>query len=216
MAKQADAFPTTSTPTELPEAERLAIEAEIERHLSAADTLIAALDRAQGDVDFEDGGDDLEDGADDEPSLGWTGDIDQDRALKGCAHSPSGPEPIIVDAEYEHDGSEPSLGSLGSGYNAESFDQERWAVGNCTDLEEEHDGREPGGDDEPSLGWTTSGVGGRAEDLEEDASSEGPHDLPTLKPRRRRRKCAIDLLREARCETLDGLERVTGISDRTR
>jgi hypothetical protein len=49
------------------------IEAEIEKHLSAADALIALLDRADGDPDLcaseHDG---REPDADDEPSLGWT------------------------------------------------------------------------------------------------------------------------------------------------
>ena len=39
--------------------------------------------------------------------------------------------------------------------------QSEWAKGPGDDLEDEHDGREPhGGDDEPSLGWTSTGSTG--------------------------------------------------------
>jgi hypothetical protein len=37
-----------------------------------------------------------------------------------------------------------------------------------TELEDEHDGREPDQDGEPSLGWTGSGVFGRGDDTELD------------------------------------------------
>ncbi len=41
-------------------------------------------------------------------------------------------------------------------------------MGYGNDLEDEHDGGEPGEDEEPSLGWTTSGVLGSLYDREQD------------------------------------------------
>jgi hypothetical protein len=73
----------------------------------------------------------------------------------------------------EHDGCEPdedfepSLGSLGSGWDCEAFNQAKWANGLGADLEDEHDGREPDVDDEPSLGWTISGDWGGSDDREQ-------------------------------------------------
>lgn len=49
-----------------------------------------------------------------------------------------------------------------------SGDQTFWASSGAHDLEDEHDGAEPGEDDEPSLGWTTSGVLGSVSDYERD------------------------------------------------
>jgi hypothetical protein len=54
-----------------------------------------------------------------------------------------------VDEDLEPEDDEPSLGSVDDYYGTAS--QERWVVGCCADLEEEHDGREPEVD-EPSLG----------------------------------------------------------------
>ncbi|WP_028136325.1 hypothetical protein [Bradyrhizobium japonicum] len=60
---------------------------------------------------------------------------------------------------------EPSLGSIErhpSVYGPDgrnwTGDQIAWAASGTKDLEDEHDGAEPGEDDEPWLGWTTSGV----------------------------------------------------------
>jgi hypothetical protein len=63
----------TSEPIELSTPARERIEAEIDRHLSAADALIALLNRADGDPDLEPDHD-REPDTDDEPSLGWTVD----------------------------------------------------------------------------------------------------------------------------------------------
>jgi len=63
---------------------------------------------------------------------------------------------------------EPSLGSVGPN---EWHNQERWAVGNLTDLENEHDGREPDVDDEPSLCGVTVTPGDGGRDLEADLGS---------------------------------------------
>jgi hypothetical protein len=61
---------------------------------------------------------------------------------------------------------EPSLGSLRSSGGT----QNSWAGGRGDDLEEEHDGREDGEDDEPSIGVC---YGGEV-DLEDDRSDEEP------------------------------------------
>ncbi|AMA60071.1 hypothetical protein [Bradyrhizobium sp. CCGE-LA001] len=70
------------------------------------------------------------------------------------------------DVEADDSDDEPSLGSLErhpslyevvDGRNW-TGDQTAWAAGGAQDLEDEHDGAEPGEDEEPSLGWTTSGV----------------------------------------------------------
>src|SRR5689334_12991830 len=81
-----------------------------------------------------------------------------------------------ISADLEDEGeSEPSLGSIErhrSCYGADgrdwSGDQTAWAAGGTQDLEDEHDGAEPSEDDEPSLGWTTSGVLGGLSDCEQD------------------------------------------------
>jgi hypothetical protein len=73
------------------------------------------------------------------------------------------------DEGAEHDGREPSLGSLDS-----MIDQTRWAHGdNSMDgLEQEHDGREP------SLGWQNTGSQGRliggGDDREEEHDGREP------------------------------------------
>jgi hypothetical protein len=103
--------------------------------------------------DFEDEHDGREDGGDDEPSedpepeLGWTADVDQARASRGLTTAG-----LHHHGEAEHDGGEPSLGSVGSGNPGTP--QEFWAAGARGDLEDEHDGREPDVEDEALLGWT--------------------------------------------------------------
>lgn len=75
-------------------------------------------------------------------------------------------DPAEDDDPAENDlDDEPSLGSIErhpSCYGPDgrnwSGDQSSWAAGGNKDLEDEHDGAEPGEDEEPSLGWTTSGV----------------------------------------------------------
>ena len=75
----------------------------------------------------------------------------------------------------EDEESEPDEPSLGGSASSEWSNQEGWAwqpavmsTRKGTDLEDEHDGAEPGDDDEPSLGWTTSGVLGEINDRELD------------------------------------------------
>jgi hypothetical protein len=75
-------------------------------------------------------------------------------------------DPDLEDDEVEEDPDhEPSLGAQEPGmYNV---DQSRWEKSPRDDLEDEHDGREPHGDDEPSL----CGIGvstGNDQDLEGD------------------------------------------------
>lgn len=66
------------------------------------------------------------------------------------------------DAEANDSDDEPSLGFL------ERVDQDGITMGRGDDLEDEHDGSEPGEDEEPSLGWTTSGIIGGLNDREQD------------------------------------------------
>lgn len=68
------------------------------------------------------------------------------------------------DDEPDADG-EPSLGAPETGpvndpARYHSGSQLRWAKGNCEDPEDEHDGREPSEDAEPSLGWNIDGRNG--------------------------------------------------------
>ena len=138
MAKQADFDHTGTVPVALAPEERERIGGEIER-------LIALLDAADVDPDLEDNGDGEEE-PDGEPSLGWPQSTNQDRAQRlGPTHAGD------IDLEDDQADLEHSLGSLGGTWNAESFSQEHWARGAASDLEEEHDGREPDVDDEPSL-----------------------------------------------------------------
>jgi hypothetical protein len=159
-------------PRALPKRTRLLVESAIERHQAATEALLAFLDEADGDADLEpslasngmvhgvpsghdleydpadppahEGIDDSElDGSDvtglegNEPDLGWPEMVDQSRSLKHCRDD---------GCSY---GGEPSLGSI------ECIDQRRWAAGgtsiNRLDCEDEHDGREPQGDEEPDL-----------------------------------------------------------------
>lgn len=130
--------------------------AEIER-------LIAFLDASDPYVMTE-----LEEQQDSEPSLGW---------LSDGRTSPFGDDLELDDADDEDNGDgEPSLGSIerhpscyGVHGRNSSGDQTAWTDGDTRDLEDEHDGAEPGEDDEPSLGWTTSGVLGGLNDREQDA-----------------------------------------------
>ncbi len=116
---------------------RLRIETTVEN-------LLALLDEIEGDENLEDGGDA-------EPSLGWT------RHGAGWAEYRDGPALDDREAEDEHDedgdpgedngDAEPSLGSMGF-----------YANGKLEyDLEADTSDDEPGGDDEPSMGWTEKG-----------------------------------------------------------
>ncbi len=125
---------------------RKRIEDRIEQLISVLDAQDAPAE------DLEDGGDDEPDEST-EPSLGWTEDINQDRAIKACTNDDAG---VIFGPDREGDDcdAEPSLGSLGCTYDADYFDQRGWAGGASNDAEgDEHDGREPDVDDEPELGW---------------------------------------------------------------
>jgi hypothetical protein len=118
-------------PPSPPRTEREHIEQTIEAHLSVADALIRSLDTADGDADFEYDGT-AEPDNDTEPSLGWTADIDQRRAVKSCAFDCHG-DGAWADMEAEHDGREPSLGSLDR-----EIDQSRWAEGDRRDMEADY------------------------------------------------------------------------------
>ncbi|MCK1603925.1 hypothetical protein IVB02_21410 [Bradyrhizobium sp. 166] len=83
--------------------------------------------------------------------------------------------------ELEAEEAEPSLASLDC-----RIDQTNWAGGGSADLEDEEDGREPGDDEEPSLGafeghqdqdvaWTTDALGAYL-DKELDPSESGIGD----------------------------------------
>jgi hypothetical protein len=93
---------------------------------STVESLIAILDEEDGDCDLEPslcGGpctDDREaDTADDEPELGWTGDINQERAQRGLILAGD-----FNHSESEHDGREPSLGWTVDGIHGGSDDRE--------------------------------------------------------------------------------------------
>jgi hypothetical protein len=93
-------------------------------------------------------------------------------------------------ATYENEGDdsddEPSLGFIERHCSAYGFgrdftgNQEHLCVGRGDDLEDEHDGAEPPEDDEPSLGWTTSGVLGGISDFERDPAESGIGDADGL------------------------------------
>lgn len=116
----------------------------IERHQTAMDGLIALLDAVDGDPDAEpslagqDGmwdstnqetwasgntderegdHDEREPDVDDEPSLGWPGGIDQERAHKNYRIS----NEYGVDREAEHDGREPEEDAEHDGMEPEDF-----------------------------------------------------------------------------------------------
>lgn len=97
------------------------------------DRLLDFLDRLDGDPDLEDGGDD-------EPSLGW---LERQRGFTAHAEVTT-----LPDLEESEGDLEPSLGRPD-----EIMDQRFTAIGPYDDREAEHDGREPSGDEEPSLGW---------------------------------------------------------------
>lgn len=133
--------------------------------------LIAALDELEVDPDLEPSTsaltlgygpsgvlDECEDAGEDEPSLGWT-----------ASNAQGGPGWLADDddREEEHDGAEldvdgePWLGSIEVGiewgetwegvqsYVRVGIDQRDWGLSGDRDLEAEHDGREPQGDEEP-------------------------------------------------------------------
>ena len=81
---------------------------------------------------------------DEEFSLGWTNAVNQDVALqagRGSFSFGGGQWGSQIGGECE-----PSLGSLDGQIN-----QNLWSQGNGMDLEHEHDGREPQGDEEPDI-----------------------------------------------------------------
>jgi hypothetical protein len=80
---RADSEFITGTPVDLAPEERELLAAEIQAYIDSAELLMAVLDAAEPDPDLEDGGDDEPD-AEGESSLGWTGDVNQTRALKTC------------------------------------------------------------------------------------------------------------------------------------
>jgi hypothetical protein len=86
---------------------------------------------------------------DDEYEMGWPEMIDQERAARSVRGTVElgGNQwwPAYCDGE-------PSLGS------SEQIDQRGWSRGGTRDLEAEHDGREPQGDDEPDTDCGDSGA----------------------------------------------------------
>lgn len=77
------------------------------------------------------------------------------------------------DEEADDSDDEPSLGFLERTYQDGSL-----TIGWGDDREDEHDGAEPGEDEEPSLGWTSSGVLGGLNDRErDDCDREGSEPL---------------------------------------
>jgi len=124
-------------PVALTPAARRKVEKAIKAHIAAQAARIAFLDASDGNPDEESAGDD-------EPSLG---------ASTGCGGDDR--EADVQDEPHDPDPEEPSLGALECvGYiptdapGGRGFDQRRWALGETfhSDLEEDHDGREP--DDE--------------------------------------------------------------------
>jgi len=175
-------------PRALPQSARQKVEEAIERHGAAMEALIAFLDAADGDSDIEavceDEGAQCEGEGDDneldcsyaethgkggkaevecediEHSLGWTGDINQDRALKNCVGIVSRRDGTWFDRgwdlEDQHDGREPSLGSSPCvGYCGEhgaspahTWDQSWWGGGSSDDDRELADDSNEGDDRE--------------------------------------------------------------------
>ena len=148
------------------------------------DRLIRFLDSTENhmaiDCEPEEEGDDAED----EPSLGflepvtiggdWLGRSPWQSRSFNQDH-PQGSN--VADPEGDDCDDEPSLGSLD---RQEWGDQERWACSGMRDMEDEHDGAEPDGDGEPSLGWTTSGELGEINDAElDDCDRESNEPLLT-------------------------------------
>ncbi len=152
--------------------------------------LIDSLDAEAGDADLEETGDD-------EPSLGfldcWTGSGRSGQA-GGCTGDRENDdeldEPSLAAAE-NHVSTPETYGWAPSGVTySSSGNQSRWAQGAINDAEgDEHDGREPDGDeggeaekedDEPSLGWTDREVAfgeypdvNGCCDLEQECEDEG-------------------------------------------
>jgi hypothetical protein len=90
--------------------------------------------------------------ADDEPSLGAPERHVPRKGQEAWADGGS-LDRWSVDREVDDDENEPSLGSVAM---TEYWSQEGWSLGADDDSEDEHDGREPGGDSEDELGATTA------------------------------------------------------------
>jgi hypothetical protein len=178
-ASPADAFyiPTDISPEELfHEIGRIRSEAQ-----DAIEKLIDLLDRTEGFVPtpieyldrFSDRyADEREPDDDEEPLHGWTNSrqssatehADQDGAepeLANTAAEDSDPRKQGTTGHLDllSDGGEPALGFLEQhptvwgGARDRSGNQERLCEGLGNDLEDQHDGREPNVDDEPSIGY---------------------------------------------------------------
>jgi hypothetical protein len=145
---------------------------------NAVENLLAFLDTMEPDPDLED--EEGEPDNDAEPSMGWT----EQEARWGRY------------MEVQGDDLEPSLGSINPrlaapyrgysdavGVRTTETSQDNWSKGNRDECEgDEHDGREPDPDGEPSLGslnsfnqvhWGSSGT----DDAEDECEDEGAeHD----------------------------------------
>jgi hypothetical protein len=123
----------------------------------AIEAAIALLDASEPDQDLEETADDEPD-VDDESSLGAPNDYHGGGSQE---HWGAGAPLSLWDADREgpEEDLEPSLGTLEkhpSAYGSQG-DQTSWAFsGNDRDLEDEHDGKEPDEDGEPSHGSTSA------------------------------------------------------------
>jgi hypothetical protein len=168
----------TGKPVRIPKALRDELEAAVQAHLTAVEKLTAVLDRADGDensepslgsityglpahrqdceADVVDEPHDEVDEGNGEPSLAHTNDLNQETAQKHLGILPISNARTWVtgseDLEVEHDGREPSLGSVEpnfAGYYAHSFSQARWGAAATDDRENDGDDLEPDADGEP-------------------------------------------------------------------
>ena len=132
-----------------------------ERHRAAVERLEQLADDIVAKLDLLDRDPDLEDGADEEMWLGAPepqgGYVQRGYGRMDQSHWNDG----ASDDREQDDEREASLGSIGSNANAELVDQRRWASGGTSDLEDEHDGREPVCEDE---GAQCEDEGGACED----------------------------------------------------
>jgi hypothetical protein len=119
MAMQAEFDTITAVPVPTPDDVRLRVEAAIQSHLDAAETLILKLDATDPDADLEDNGD-AEPEPDGETDLGWPEMLNQPKALKACTNPGAS-----LDFEDDRADDEPSLGWTVGGYRGGTDDREQ-------------------------------------------------------------------------------------------